>query len=424
MKIYLDSVGCRLNQSEIEKYAIEFRSFGHTLVSKAEEADIAVVNTCTVTAAAASDSRQKLRKILRDNQIKVVSTGCLTAIEPNLFDSEGLSPVIIPNYQKNDLVRLVLDNLEQPVHLGRIPVPGGRTRTRAFIKAQDGCNNFCTFCITRIARGKAVSIPSEIVVNDIKDALEGGVKEVVLTGVHLGSWGCDLPSGSGLSELVEAICSIPGDFRIRLSSLEPWDLTTDLFSLWLKDERLCRHFHLPLQSGSLTTLRHMARNTTPEKFSRLVDGIRSMLSNVTLSTDVIVGFPGETDEAFNESMDFVRKIRFDGGHVFTYSPREGTPAAKYPEQITQTVKKERSSAMRQALAKSGYENRGKYVGNTYPVLWEGMRKNSDGIWRVAGLTENNLRVVSQVMRSVTNQVLMTKLTKVTEDGFEGEINKQ
>ena len=209
MRIYLDSIGCRLNQSEIEKYAIEFRTYGHTLVAKVEDADLAVINTCTVTAAAASDSRQKLRKALQDHHVKVVATGCLTAIEPGLFSAEEHSPLVVPNLQKNDLVKLVLGELNDSIPPGRIPIPGGRTRTRAFIKAQDGCNNFCTFCITRIARGKAVSVPSETVKEDIRTALRGGVKEVVLTGVHLGSWGSDLEPGAHLTQLVEDVIIHP-----------------------------------------------------------------------------------------------------------------------------------------------------------------------------------------------------------------------
>lgn len=421
MRIYLDSIGCRLNQSEIEKYAIEFRTYGHTLVAKVEDADLAVINTCTVTAAAASDSRQKLRKALQDHHVKVVATGCLTAIEPGLFSGGDHSPQVIPNLLKNDLVKLVLGELNDNTPPGRIPIPGGRTRTRAFIKAQDGCNNFCTFCITRIARGKAVSVPSEIVKEDIRTALRGGVKEVVLTGVHLGSWGSDLEPGTHLTQLVEDVTSIVGDFRIRLSSVEPWDLHPEFFQLWLKDERLCRHFHLPLQSGSSGTLRRMARNTTPEKYTALIRSIRAALPDVTITTDVIVGFPGESNEEFTKSLELVRDIGFDGGHVFTYSSRECTPAARYSDQIPLSVKKERSQRMRMVLSESGMEIRKRWLHQVVPVLWEGMRKTGENEWKVAGLTTNNHRVVTRIDRVVTNQVLSARLLEVTDEGFLGEI---
>ncbi len=424
MKIYLDSIGCRLNQSEIEKYAIEFRTYGHTLVASVEDADLAVINTCTVTAAAASDSRQKLRKALHDNNVRVVATGCLTAIEPCLFSGENRFPQVIPNSHKNDLVKLVLGEIKDNTNTSRIPIPGGRTRTRAFIKAQDGCNNFCTFCITRVARGKAVSVPTEIVKEDIRTALRGGVKEVVLTGVHLGSWGHDLGNDTHLNQLIEAVTSIPGEFRIRLSSIEPWDLQPDFFNLWQKDERLCRHFHLPLQSGSSGTLRRMARNTTPEKYLMLVNTIRDILPDVTITTDMIVGFPGESELEFDESLGFVRTIGFDGGHVFTYSPREGTPAARYPGQIPQSLKKDRSQAMRMVLTRSGIDIRERSLMKIVPVLWEGMRKVGENLWQVAGLTANNHRVITRVDNVISNRVLPTRLLEVTEVGFLGEIVTQ
>jgi threonylcarbamoyladenosine tRNA methylthiotransferase MtaB len=358
---------------------------------------------------------------LHDNHVKVVATGCLTAIEPGLFSGEDRIPQVIPNLQKSDLVKLVLGELSENTLTGRIPIPGGRTRTRAFIKAQDGCNNFCTFCITRIARGKACSVPVNIVIEDIKNALRGGVREVVLTGVHLGSWGSDLGNGTHVTQLVEAVSAIPGEFRIRLSSLEPWDLYPEFFNLWLKDERLCRHFHLPLQSGSSGTLRRMARNTTPEKYNTLIDNIRAKLPDVTITTDMIVGFPGETEDEFSESLEFVRRISFDGGHVFTYSPREGTPAARYNGQIPQSVKRERSQAMRLLLSQSGKELRNRSLNIVVPVLWEGMRKIEGNLWQVAGLTNNNHRVITRVERSVSNQVLPTRLIEVTENGFLGDI---
>jgi threonylcarbamoyladenosine tRNA methylthiotransferase MtaB len=423
MKIYLDTVGCRLNQSEIEKYAGEFRAYGHILVPRAEDADVAVINTCVVTAAAASDSRQKLRKIIQDKNLRVISTGCLTAIEPGLFGTEQ-NVRIIDNLQKDDLVKLVLGEIHE-LHLdARIPVPGTRSRTRAFIKAQDGCNNFCTFCLTRIARGKARSIPTAIVLEDIRAAVIGEVKEVVLTGVQLGSWGCDLNPKLRLKDLMEQIITINGDFRIRFSSIEPWDVDSELLMIWQKDLRLCRHFHLPLQSGSEATLKRMARHTTPRKYETLVHQIQGLLPDATISTDIIVGFPGETEDEFSESLEFVRKMGFSGGHVFTYSPRDGTPAAKYPDQVMQSDKKSRSMLMRQVLTESGRQIRSKSVSSTVKVLWEGMRKIGDNNWLVTGLTDNNHRVSTEIDRAVNNQVLPVRLVEITDEGFIGEIIMQ
>jgi threonylcarbamoyladenosine tRNA methylthiotransferase MtaB len=420
LKVYLDSVGCRLNQSEIEKYAGDFRAYGHSLVPRPEDADIAVINTCAVTAAAASDSRQKLRKIIRDKNIRVIATGCLTAIEPGLFGTEQ-NARIIDNLHKDDLVKLVLGEIHEFHPDGRIPIPGTRSRTRAFIKAQDGCNNFCTFCLTRIARGKARSIPATTVLEDIRCAISGGVKEVVLTGVQVGSWGYELNPQLQLKDLVEQIITIIGDFRIRFSSIEPWSVDSELFKIWQKDLRLCRHFHLPLQSGAAGTLRRMARHTTPEQYEMLIHQIHDLLPDATITTDIIVGFPGETDDEFSESLDYVKRMGFSGGHVFTYSPREGTPSAKFPNQVISSVKKIRSRLMRQILMDSGRKIRSTIISSTVPVLWEGMRKIGDNQWRVAGLTDNNYRVRTEIDRVVNNQVLPARLVEITDEGFIGEI---
>jgi threonylcarbamoyladenosine tRNA methylthiotransferase MtaB len=200
--------------------------------------------------------------------------------------------------------------------LARQPVPGGRLRTRAFIKVQDGCDNRCTFCITTLARGAGRSLPVEAILADINAALAGGAQEIVLTGVHLGSWGQDFETPQKIRDLIETILAEAPVIRLRLSSLEPWDLEADFFSLW-QDQRLARHLHLPLQSGSAATLRRMARKTTPEDFARLVAAAREHIPEVAITTDVIAGFPGESEAEFAESLEFVRQMNFAGGHVFT-----------------------------------------------------------------------------------------------------------
>jgi len=261
VKIYLDTVGCRLNQSEIERYALQFRTAGHTLVPSAEQADLVVVNTCAVTDAAVSDSRQKVRQVARVGASNIVLTGCWSTLDPSSAQSlPGVSQVI-PNLRKDQLVAEVLQLPEETFDrefLERIPLPGARLRTRAFIKVQDGCDNRCTFCITTLARGPGRSRGLDEVLRDIRAAIAGGAQEVVLTGVHLGSWGYDFTSPGRLADLVQAILRETDIPRVRLSSLEPWDLDEDFFSLW-QNRRLCRHLHLPLQSGCAATLRRMAR---------------------------------------------------------------------------------------------------------------------------------------------------------------------
>ncbi len=321
MKIYLDSIGCRLNQSEIETYARQFRAAGHTLVPTASEADLAVINTCTVTNAADSDSRGKIRQVVRAGTEQVVVTGCWSTLNPEFAAQiPGVSQVI-PNVDKSHLVPNLLQIPEENFELkpiAREPIPGARLRTRAFIKVQDGCDNRCTFCVTTIARGSGKSRSIKEILNDIHAALtsdkagDNAAKEIVLTGVHLGSWGQDFSGTQNISYLVQTVLKETDVPRLRLSSLEPWDLDEDFFSLW-ENPRLCRHLHLPLQSGSTTVLRRMARKTTPEAFAKLATAARKSCPSIAITTDLIAGFPGETDREFSETVVFIREMSFAGG---------------------------------------------------------------------------------------------------------------
>ena len=260
-------------------------------------------------------------------------TGCWASLEPQAAAALPRVSNVVINQRKDNLVRDLLAP-DRPLFdaepLARTPLPGLRQRTRAFIKVQDGCDNRCTFCITTIARGRSRSRPIADVCRDIDAALAGGAREIVLTGVHLGAWGKDL--GMDLRRLVHAVLSRTDVPRLRLSSLEPWDLDREFFDLW-EDPRLCPHLHLPLQSGCAATLRRMARRTTPRSFRLLLEAARDLIPEVAITTDVIAGFPGETEAEFEESLAFVREMEFAGGHAFTYSPRPGTAAARRPDQI-------------------------------------------------------------------------------------------
>jgi threonylcarbamoyladenosine tRNA methylthiotransferase MtaB len=269
MKVFLDMVGCRLNQSEIERYARQFRLAGHSLTSDAELADLIVINTCTVTAAAASDSRQKIRRAARTGAKQIIVTGCFATLNPRETAELPRVSQVIGNLEKDDLVPMVLNipaSLFDRTSIQREPIPGTRLRTRAFIKVQDGCDNRCTYCITTLARGKGRSRPIIDILADIHSALDGGSQEIVLTGVHLGSWGYDFYQPSRLENLVRTILDDTDTPRLHLSSLEPWDISPNFFELW-QNSRLCRHLHLPLQSGSGATLRRMGRKVTPGAFA-------------------------------------------------------------------------------------------------------------------------------------------------------------
>jgi threonylcarbamoyladenosine tRNA methylthiotransferase MtaB len=429
MKIFLDSIGCRLNQSEIENYARQFRAAGHCLVPSSGEADLTVINTCTVTYAADSDSRAKIRKAARAGSGEIVVTGCWSTQYPEIASTFPGVTEVISNANKDHLVSRLLHIPEENFDLEPISrelIPGARLRTRAFIKVQDGCDNRCTFCITTLARGGGRSRPVADILADVHAVVNGNTsnpnaaKEVVLTGVHLGSWGHDFLNPQHLSHLVKAILDETDVPRLRLSSLEPWDLDGEFFSFW-ENTRLCRHLHLPLQSGSAGVLRRMARKTTPDAYASLVKAARSTCPEIAITTDLIAGFPGETDQEFSETMDFIEQISFAGGHVFTYSPRPGTAAANMPDQVPFSLRKERNAILRELLAGSEQAYQQQFIDHTLPVLWESVKGLDGKAWHLRGLTDNYLRVNTLASSKLWNQITPVHLTGIGDHGFEGEI---
>ena len=414
MNIYLDSVGCRLNQSEIERIARQFLAAGHRLVKDAEHADMVVINTCAVTAKAASDSRGKIRQAMRKNpDVKIVSTGCWSDLEPErAAKMENIVQVIL-NEEKEQLTQKVL-HLPEDFFQHQMPnyaarLPGSHAYVRAFTKVQDGCDNFCTFCVTRLARGKSRSISLNDIVTEIQALHEAGTPEVVLSGVNLGAWGRDFAHPSNLASLIKAILSDTDIARIRLSSLEPWDIGADFFALW-ENPRLCRHFHLPLQSGSDAVLKRMGRRISTEKFFNLAKAAQKRITDLALTTDVIVGFPGETDVEFKQSLNFVQQIQFSAGHVFRYSSRPGTPATRLDGLIEKEVKKERSRTMRDTFKKMGERFREDQIGKSFPVLWERCDLLETGTWLASGLTDSYLRVKLEADENLTGKIQQIKVT--------------
>jgi threonylcarbamoyladenosine tRNA methylthiotransferase MtaB len=335
---------------------------------------------------------------------------------------------VVPNEKKDNLVAQALNFSDSSfvIHLSafdlepisRTPLPGLHRRTRAFIKVQDGCDNACTFCVTTMARGAGRSRPLADVLEDINYSLAGGAKEIVLTGVHLGSWGQDF--NFHLRDLVKAILRETDTPRLRLSSLEPWDLDADFFLLW-RDRRLCRHLHLPLQSGSGSVLRRMARKTTPMSFCELVAAARAVMPEAAVTTDVIAGFPGETEAEFAETLDFVREMDFAGGHAFTYSPRPGTGAAKMKGQVRSEVRKRRNHILRDALEESAQAYRQRFLGQTMSVLWESTSELNEWGWQLEGWTENYLRVRAAASSPRWNEVDRVELTQTVGDVLRGVI---
>ncbi len=415
-KIALDTVGCKLNQAETQHLAQQFVRAGYELVSAADGADIYILNTCTVTHVADGKCRQLLSRAHRLNpDALVVAIGCYAErARQELAQIEGVG-LVLGNSQKPHLLRL----LEESGHLSRPDAAEAAStalagfRTRAFIKVQDGCNCFCSYCIVPLVRGREKSVPFDQVAAEVRHRVAEGYNEVVLTGTELGSYSYE---GAGLGELLERILRETEVTRLRLSSLQPQEISPELIGLW-RDDRLCRHFHLSLQSGSNAVLERMKRRYTTGDYQQAVALIRGMVPQVAITTDIIVGFPGETEAEFEESFEFCRQMQFSRIHVFAYSPRQGTEAALMPDRVGDRVKRERSQRML-ALAKDSAQSfRRRFLGKTVKVLWE---KQTGGIW--SGLTDNYIRVYTRSSEDLTNKLLLVKMTELfNRDGVWGEI---
>lgn len=412
MKIFFDVIGCRLNQSEVETFANTFRALGHQIVADPAAADLAIVNTCAVTVKAAADSRKQLRHAVRAGVKRVIATGCWATIHPEAaLGLPGVSAVFT-NEQKDDLVPDILSISPEELSkltLIRVPLPGSRGRTRAFIKVQDGCDNYCTYCLTRLARGKSRSRTVTEIKRDIQAALDGEAKEIVLTGVQLGAWGRDLAEPKTLVLLLKKVLEMEGIQRVRLSSIEPWDLDPEMLSLWA-DPHLCRHLHIPLQSGSDRILKLMGRPINTDQYAVLVDRVRDAIPEISLTTDIIVGFPGETEQDFEQTKTFIQNARLAGGHVFSYSLRPGTAAFKMKEHVPPKTAKTRNAVLRKVFNELGNSYRSQFLNRQVPVLWESGDQLDGERWRLSGLTDNYIRVYCESNKDLWNQVSLVELS--------------
>jgi len=416
-RVALDSLGCKLNQAEIELLARKLAEAGYELVPPTGEADVYILNSCTVTHIADSKSRRWLRLAHRRNpDALLIATGCYAERAPQeLAQIEGVN-FVSGNEQKPDLLRL-LEEAGYPGSpgSGQSDSISGRNasfRTRAFIKVQDGCSNFCSYCIVPLVRGGEKSLPVEQVVAEVEKRVRDGYKEVVLTGVKIGAYSYDGVNLKGLLELILAETEVT---RLRLSSLQPQEIFPELVGLW-RDERLCPHFHLSLQSGSEQVLNRMKRRYTVNDYQRVVSLVRVMVPEAAVTTDIIVGFPGETDEEFEESYDFCRRMEFARIHVFPYSPRQETEAARMPQQVGDKVKKQRCGKVLALAEESAQNFSRRFLGRTMPVLWE---KQSDGVW--SGHTHNYIKVYAGSEEDLANKLLPVRMMEVREDGVWGEV---
>lgn len=414
MRVHLRTLGCRLNQSEIDNMARQFRQQGHEIVDDPKQADWMVVNTCTVTQDASRSSRHLVRDLHRTNETaQITVTGCYAQIAPDEIQVLPGVARVVDNLAKDHLVETVTGQKLEPFDLepiSRHDRLGAHGRTRAFIKVQDGCDNACTFCVTTIARGAGRSRSLDEILHEIRYLHSIGYQEAVLTGVHLGSYGHDLGDADGLLHLTQAILNETNIPRLRLSSLEPWDLSPGFFDLW-SNPRLCRHLHLPLQSGSDATLKRMLRRTNQVQFRALVEAARACIPGLNITTDVIVGFPGETDEEFAMSEGFIREMNFAGMHVFRYSKRPGTAAARMKGHISENVKKVRSARLIAMAAEGEQHFAEQFTGQTLDVLWENVAGATEDGFINVGYTDNYIRVRCIHPRALTDHIIPARMER-------------
>jgi len=419
MKVALYTLGCKLNQAESQSLANAFAHAGFKVVHPREEPDIYVVNTCTVTHIADRKSRHVLRSVRQKNpHALVVATGCYAQRDPQ--ELIQLADIVVGNEEKEQLVSLIQGLVQGRKQLGneekhRFTPFASDGRVRSLIKIQDGCYGACTYCIVPKVRPREYSLPVSQIIETIKQSVALGYKEVVLTGTKVGSY---KDSAVGLTELVQYILDNTGVERLRLSSLQPGDLSPQLLRLW-QDERLCRHFHLALQSGSQSVLQRMMRGYSLDEYCRAIDLIREAVAGAAITTDIMVGFPGESEHEFEESYSFCERAGFANIHVFPFSPRPGTIAAGMPSQIDEKVKKTRSQRMLQLAQRSRRLYCDKFLGQTLPVLWERETKLGSNVY--SGLTTNYIRVYARSKTALTNKVIPAKLTAFHGQEMWGEI---
>jgi threonylcarbamoyladenosine tRNA methylthiotransferase MtaB len=394
MRIQLKTLGCRLNEAELETWARDFQADGHRLVGDNEEADLLVFNSCAVTQDAVRKSRNLLRKAARENPgAKLVLSGCYATLNQTEAETLGVD-LVIGNADKHRLVEIAKARLALDAMPAQSTEPGESAlfrlgRHRAFIKVQDGCRYRCTYCIVTVARGEERSRSPSDIIEEINRLHGEGIQEAVLTGVHLGGYGSD--NGSHLGALIQEVLEQTTIPRLRLGSLEPWDIP-EMFVDLFDDPRLMPHLHLPLQSGSDSVLKRMARRCKTSEFAALVERLRRQVPDINITTDLIVGFPGETEIEWEETLAFVRQIGFGHTHVFSFSPRAGTAAATMPAPVHGDIKKARSRALHELAEQQKRDFATRHLGRTLPILWEGIRRLEDGSARVFGYTPNYLRV--------------------------------
>ncbi|MBE0448449.1 MAG: tRNA (N(6)-L-threonylcarbamoyladenosine(37)-C(2))-methylthiotransferase MtaB [Actinobacteria bacterium] len=412
----IHTLGCKVNQYEGERIATELGKFGWKKVDFSARADIYVVNSCTVTAVASHKSRQLIRRALRNNPYATVAvTGCYADSDREEIAAIVGVSLILGNGEKDELPRLLAEKVGE-LRLNEMAeeTPIRASHTRSLIKIQAGCNQFCSYCIVPYVRGGPWSRPEAKIIDDVNRLVDAGTQEVVLTGIHLGLYG--MGQKTDLGNLLAKLIEIPGLGRIRLSSIELREITPQIIELASTSGKICNHLHIPLQSGSNKILSRMNRHYTADEFIRHTDEFKHQIANLAITTDIIVGFPGETDNDFEDSVRLAEKVGFSKLHVFKFSPRKGTPAADFDQQVSREVKDKRSAALISIGEKLSSQFAAGYIGKELTVLIE---RRQGGY--VSGVSDNYIRVLCEGPDEVVGKLITVKIIGQEETILYGRI---
>lgn len=425
------TLGCKVNQYETESLSGIFEKAGYEIVDFESEADIYVINTCTVTSLSDRKSRQIIRRAKKNNEKAIiVVVGCYAQTSPEEVSSiPGVNLVLGTNGRTGiiDFINEIeagksklnfVNDIMKVREFEEMGVEVYKERTRAFIKIQEGCSQFCSYCIIPYARGPVRSREEEKIIEEVKRLSKNGYKEVVLTGIHIASYGKDIKTSS-LVELIKKVHQIEGVKRIRLGSIEPRMINESFVDAVAGLNKLCPHYHVSLQSGCDSTLSRMNRKYTTEEYMNSIELLRSNIRDVAVTTDVMVGFPGETDDEFESTYRFIDKLSFSGVHVFKYSPRKGTPAADFLDQVSSEKKEERSNRLLELGSVKTLEFNRKYIGRSLPVLFEQPFKAKEGF--VEGLTPNYIRVACRGGVEFEGQEIKVLIKEAVDDYTIGTI---
>jgi threonylcarbamoyladenosine tRNA methylthiotransferase MtaB len=426
------TLGCKVNQYETSAIERLFAEKGYEITDFDHRADVYVINTCTVTHMGDRKSRQLIRRATRLNpDATIVVTGCYAQTAPGeIMDIPGVD-IVVGTRDRAKIAELVegVSKGEGPLNavtdimsadaFEELPPALLQNRVRAFLKIQEGCDNYCSYCIVPYARGPLRSRSMESILEETKKLLDQGYKEIVLTGIHTGAYGKDVSGELNLAVLVQRISGLDGLYRLRLSSLEPQDVDYGLIDVLASSPVVCRHLHLPLQSGDDRVLERMRRRYTTKHFSNIVERIRQSMPGAAITSDIMVGFPGETEENFKNSLNFVREIGFADLHVFKYSPRRGTAAASFANQVPAEIKEERSKRLMHEAENLRREFISSHVGKKLYVLVEQSRAESNNLYE--GLTDNYIKVVFPAQHSLRGKLVEVLGEKITGDYLTGRI---